>query len=134
MSRRRTTKNPAPKPSRSAAPPPVEEQPSDPQAISTQRKALWALLVFALYAAIGTWGRFDFSDMMGYYDLFAQGLLAGQLHLLYTPEQVNLVDMIPYQGVWHFNWGPFPVLFHLAALLVGATLSDRVACHAAGGG
>jgi len=69
---------------------------------------------------------------MGYYDLFAQALLAGQLHLLYTPEQVNLVDMIPYQDVWHFNWGPFPVLFHLVARQFGATLSDRVACLAAG--
>ena len=70
--------------------------------------------------------------MMGYYDLFLDGVEAGHLYLTMTPEQVNLVDMVPYQGKWHFNWGPFPAIFHWAARLAGLRLSDRVGALLAG--
>lgn len=91
-----------------------------------------AAAALAIYCIVGTWGQFDFSDIMGYYDAFADALLAGQLHLLITPQQVNLVDMIPYDDKYYFNWGPFPVIFHLAARAAGLRLTDRVACILAG--
>jgi hypothetical protein len=72
-----------------------------------------------IFCVVGTWGQFDFGQMMGYYDLFVDALAAGQLHLLMTPEQVNLVDMVPYNNQWHFNWGPFPAIFHWAPRLIG---------------
>ena len=37
-------------------------------------------------------------------------------------------DMIPYEGRYYLQWGPFPALFHMAAKLIKLTLSDRVAC------
>ncbi len=85
-----------------------------------------------IFCVVGTWGQFDFTQMMGYYDLFVDALAAGQLHLLMTPEQVNLVDMVPYNNQWHFNWGPFPAIFHWAPRLIGLSLSDRVASILAG--
>jgi hypothetical protein len=101
-------------------------------AVSWREQAAWVAIALAIYCLVGTWGQFDFSDLMGYYDAFADALLAGQLHLLLTPQQVNLVDMIPYEGKYYFNWGPFPVIFHLAARAVGLRLTDRVACILAG--
>lgn len=101
-------------------------------ALSWREQSVWVSTALAIYCAVGTWGQFDFSDIMGYYDAFADALLAGQLHLLVTPQQVNLVDMIPYEGKYYFNWGPFPVIFHLAARAIGLRLSDRVACILAG--
>lgn len=100
--------------------------------LSWREQAVMVLAALAIYCVVGTWGQFDFSDIMGYYDAFADALLAGQLHLLLTPRQVNLVDMIPYEGKYYFNWGPFPVIFHLAARAIGLRLSDRVACILAG--
>lgn len=65
---------------------------------------------------------------MGYYDLFADALLDSRLALDLTPEQVNLTDMIPYEGRYYFQWGPLPVLFHLAPRALGLRLTDRVVC------
>ena len=111
---------------------PPAAAPAAPGEITRREKTLWAGLLLAIYAALSTWGQFDFSDIMGYYDLHADALLRGQLHLLLGPDQVNLVDMIPYEGRYYFQWGPFPVIFHLAARAVGLRLSDRVAALAAG--
>lgn len=118
---------------------PEQAQPADAIAESevaepvTRRDRLtMAATLLVLFAFFGTWGQFDFSNVMGYYDLFADGLAEGQLSLLITPEQANLVDMIPYEGRYYFNWGPFPVIFHFAARAVGLRLSDRVASLAAG--
>jgi hypothetical protein len=70
--------------------------------------------------------------MMGYYDLFADGLVRGDLHIGPTPDQVTLVDMIPYEGRYYLQWGPFPVIFHLLARPFRLVLSDRMACLLAG--
>jgi hypothetical protein len=114
---------------------PVEENAADPPPASgpsRRRKLRWALILLALQATVATWGQFDFSNMMGYYDLFADGLVRGYLHIGYTPDQVNLVDMIPYEGRYYLQWGPFPVVFHLLARPLGFVLSDRLACLLAG--
>jgi len=87
--------------------------------------ALAALLV--IYAAAGTWFQFDFGEIMGYYTLFAQGLAAGHLYIAPTPDQVNLVDMIPFEGRYYLQWGPFPGLLHVLGNVLGTGLSDRVA-------
>ena len=97
-----------------------------------RRKLVWALALLVIQATAATWGQFDFSNMMGYYDMFADGLLDGHLYIGFTPDQVNLVDMIPYQGRYYLQWGPFPVLFHLLARPLGLTLSDRMVCILAG--
>ncbi len=100
--------------------------------LTWRRKLVWALVLLAVQTTIATWGQFDLSNTMGYYDLFASGLLQGNLHIPITPDQVTLVDMIPYQGQYYLQWGPFPVLFHLAARMMGFALSDRAACLLAG--
>ncbi len=96
------------------------------------RKLVWSLALLVLLAFVATWGQFDFSNTMGYYDLFAFGLLQGNLHIPVTPDQVTLVDMIPYEGRYYLQWGPFPVLFHLFVRPFGFSLSDRAACLIAG--
>ncbi len=115
---------------------PVQSSPkaSRPAAEEPSRReiAVWAGALLLLSATLATWGQFDFRDTMGYYDLFAEGLENGRLSLTVTPDQANLVDMIPYQGRYYFQWGPFPVIFHLAARAIGAPLTDRVACLLAG--
>ncbi|MEZ5361198.1 MAG: hypothetical protein R2748_02370 [Bryobacterales bacterium] len=93
---------------------------------------VWALVLFAVLAFLCTWGQFDFRDAMGYYGMFADALQKGHLYLDYTPDQVNLTDMIPYNGRYYFQWGPFPVLFHLALRMVGVRLTDRVFCLVVG--
>ena len=125
---------PPPPASEAAAPAPESGVPESPAAepLTRRDRLVMAGVLLVLFAFFGTWGQFDFSDTMGYYDLFADGLAAGQLSLLITPEQANLVDMIPYEGRYYFNWGPFPVIFHFAARAVGLRLSDRVASLAAG--
>lgn len=115
-----------------ATPKPRAEAAPSPSAFSWREQAVLVAVALAIYCVAGTWGQFDFSDIMGYYDMFADALLAGQLHLLLTPQQVNLVDMIPYEDKYYFNWGPFPVILHLAARAGGLRLSDRVACILAG--
>ena len=99
---------------------------------SRRRKLVWALALLIVQATVATWGQFDFSNLMGYYDMFAAGLLRGNLYIPLTPEQVTLVDMIPYEGRYYLQWGPFPVVFHLPARLLGFSLSDRAACLLAG--
>lgn len=83
--------------------------------------------LLAVYCLVGTWFQLDFGEIMGYYTMFAEGLRDGHLHIKLTPDQVNLVDMIPYEGRYYLQWGPFPGLLHLAPQLVGLTLTDRVA-------
>ncbi len=110
-----------------AAPPPATS--SQPAQFTRREKLLLAAGIWLAYAAIGTWGQFNFGDLMGYYNLLADAFLAGRLHVLPTS---TLQDLIPYQGRYYFQWGPFPALLHAAARLFGATLSDRVACLLAG--
>ncbi len=93
-----------------------------------KKKAVWAGILLIIYAAAGTWGHFDFSNMMGYYDLLADAFLKGQLHIDIRPGDMYVHDMIPYEGRYYLQWGPFPALFHMAAKLIKLTLSDRVAC------
>ena len=96
--------------------------------LSTKQKVLWPLIVLLAYASVGTWGHFDFSDLMGYYDFLADAFLQGKTHIEPTPQQIYLHDMIPYQNRYYLQWGPFPALFHAAPKIVGLKLSDRVAC------
>lgn len=130
MSRRQRNRQRESAPEPASAPPPPPA-PSGP-VIPLQRRLQWLGILAVVFCVVGTWGQFDFSQMMGYYDLFIDALDAGQLYLLMTPDQVNLVDMVPYQGKWHFNWGPFPTIFHWVPRLVGLRLSDRVAAILAG--
>ena len=95
---------------------------------SFKRKAFWAGVLLIIYAAAGTWGHFDFSNMMGYYDLLADAFLKGQLHIDIRPGDMYVHDMIPYEGRYYLQWGPVPALFHMAAKSTSLTLSDRVAC------
>jgi hypothetical protein len=106
---------------------PVAEAP-----LSPRRKLVWALALLIVQATAATWGQFDLSNTMGYYDLFAAGLVRGNLYIPITPDQVTLVDMIPYEGRYYLQWGPFPVLFHLLVRPLGLALSDRMACLLAG--
>ncbi len=84
-------------------------------------------LVLVVYASVGTWFQFDFGEIMGYYTMFAEGLLDGRLSIHLTPAQVNLVDMIPFEGRYYLQWGPFPGLLHLIPKLFGLSLTDRAA-------
>ncbi len=69
---------------------------------------------------------------MGYYSMLADGMLAGRLSIDYTPDEVNLIDMVPFEGRYYLQWGPVPAVFHLVVKLAGWELSDRVACLLAG--
>ena len=89
---------------------------------------VWAGVLLFLYTAIGSWGHFDFSQLMGYYDLFADALLAGRLHIEFDPTQGYIHDMIPFEGRYYIQWGPLPGIFHAVPKVVGLALSDRVAC------
>jgi hypothetical protein len=40
--------------------------------------------------------------------------------------------MIPYEGRYYLQWGPFPVVLHLLARPLGFVLSDRMVCLLAG--
>lgn len=101
-------------------------------AITRKEKLSWAGILLVAYGYIATWGQFDFSDLMGYYNLQADGFLQGHLYIARTPEQGYLQDMVPYHGRYYLQWGPFPAILHLLPKLVGANLSDRVACVLAG--
>jgi 4-amino-4-deoxy-L-arabinose transferase-like glycosyltransferase len=90
------------------------------------------LALFAVYACLATWFHFDFGDVMGYYSMFAEALLNGRLYLDLRPDQVQLMDMIPYQGRYYLQWGPTPGLFHFVPRVFGVNLSDRMACLLAG--
>ena len=110
----------------------AQPPPSAGSAFSAGQKAVLLIALTVVYAVAGTWGQFDFGDMMGYYTMGADAALKGNLYLDYTPDKVNLIDMIPYQGRYYLQWGPFPLLFHVPARLMGWNLSDRVACLGAG--
>lgn len=120
------------KPDKSAEP--ARQTPREPSAFRSFVRdfGVWALALLALLAALSSWGQFDFRDAMGYYGMFADALANGRLYLEYTPDQVNLTDMIPYQGRYYFQWGPFPVVFHLALRMIGIRLTDRVFCLVVG--
>jgi 4-amino-4-deoxy-L-arabinose transferase-like glycosyltransferase len=120
----------AARPSDPAVPPSVS--PDATTEFSIRQKAVLFALLTIIYCVAGTWGQFDFSDMMGYYTMGADAARKGNLHIEYTPDKVNLIDMIPYQGRYYLQWGPLPIVFHLAARLAGLNLSDRVACLLAG--
>lgn len=90
------------------------------------------LALFVVYACLATWFHFDFGEVMGYYSMFAEALLNGRLYLDLTPDQAQLMDMIPYQGRYYLQWGPAPGLFHFIPRVFGVNLSDRMACLLAG--
>ncbi len=102
------------------------------QPIPRYQKLLWAGIVLAAYGYIGTWGQLDFGDLMGYYNMQADAFARGQLYIAQTPGQNFLMDMIPFEGHYYLQWGPFPALLHLAPRLARVRLSDRVACILAG--
>jgi len=100
--------------------------------LSSKEFTAWAAVVLFLYGFLATWGQFDFSNLMGYYSMLATALLDGRVSITYTPDEVHLIDMLPFEGRYYLQWGPVPALFHLAAKLGGGELSDRVACILAG--
>ena len=120
---RQSARNPGPAPKA-----PVEEI----SGISSKEFASWAAALLFLYSFIATWGQFEFGNLMGYYSMLADALLSGRLSIDYTPDEVHLIDMIPFEGRYYLQWGPVPALFHLIAKLGGGELTDRVACILAG--
>ena len=109
---------------------PIDPDESSPSAsdIGNRDKITWAGVLLIIYVVVGTWGQFDFSNLMGYYDLFADALLAGRLHIAFHPAQGYIHDMIPFEGRYYIQWGPLPGIFHAIPKVVGLALSDRVAC------
>ena len=100
--------------------------------LSSKEFAAWAAVLLFLYSFLATWGQFDFSNLMGYYSMLADALLNRRLSIAYTPDEVHLIDMVPFEGRYYLQWGPVPAVFHLLAKLGGGELSDRVACILAG--
>ena len=49
--------------------------------ISLKEKIVWAGALLAAYGVLATWGQFDFGDLMGYYNLQADGFLRGRLYI-----------------------------------------------------
>ena len=89
-------------------------------------------MLLIAYAYIATWGQLDFSDLMGYYSMQADAFLQGHLYITRAPDQGYLQDMVPFEGRYYLQWGPLPAILHLLPKLIGANLSDRVACILAG--
>jgi hypothetical protein len=108
---------------------PTRAAPSISPHFSWREKLLLAIGLGLAYAVIGTWGRLDFSDLMGYYNLQADAFLAGRLHVIPTS---TLQDLVPFANKYYLQWGPFPAVLHAAANLFDVVLSDRVACLLAG--
>ena len=121
----RTFKAPARAPSR---PHPGGGDGTSPHDVSRADKAIWATLLLGIYLVVSTWGQFDYSDLMGYYGLFADALLDGQLHIDIRPDQMYIHDMVPFEGRYYIQWGPLPAVPYLFAKLSGLPLSDRIAC------
>ncbi len=69
--------------------------------VSLREKLVWAGLLLLAYACIGTWGRLDFSDFMGYYNMLAGAFLKGRLSIAATPRQTRLTDMVPFEGRYY---------------------------------
>ncbi len=126
--RREHKKRPDPPPGVPAARP---EAPLSGE-FTTREKLLCAAVLLLVYTVLATWGQFDFSEFMGYYNLLADAFLDGHLYIRPQPNQGNIDDMIPYQGRYYLQWGPWPGILHLAPKLAGWVLTDRVACLAAG--
>ncbi len=103
-----------------------------PPLISWKEKLLWAGILLVVYGYVGTWGQLDFNHLMGYYSMQADAFLEGRLNIAQTPDQGLLMDMIPLEGHYYLQWGPFPAVLHLIPKLVGMNLSDRVACMLVG--
>lgn len=97
-----------------------------------REKILLAGVLLLIYATVATWGHFDFSDLMGFYNMLADGFDKGNLYVDARPDQGSIWDLIPYEGHYYLQWGPFPALLHLAVKWMGTELSDRVACVMAG--
>ncbi len=85
-----------------------------------------------IYPTAATWGHFDFSSMMGFYQQMADAFQKGQLYLDVRPDQVIIHDLIPYEGRYYLQWGPFPAILHLIGNWTGVGLTDRVVCVLAG--
>jgi len=117
--------------------PPRAAPPAPPAAplsgeFTTREKLLCAAVLLLLYTVLATWGQFDFSEFMGYYNLLADGFLDGHLYIRARPDQGTVYDMVPYQGRYYLQWGPWPGILHMAPKLAGWILTDRVACLLAG--
>ena len=97
-----------------------------------REKVLLSGILLLIYATVATWGHFDFSSMMGFYGALADAFEKGQLYLDVRPEQGLIHDLIPYQGRYYLQWGPFPVILHLIGKWTGLGLTDRVVCVLAG--
>lgn len=69
---------------------------------------------------------------MGYYNLQAEAFLAGQVAITPRPGQVLMQDLIPFEGRYYLQWGPFPAVLHAIAMLAGGSISDRLVCLLAG--
>ncbi|MCZ6489492.1 MAG: hypothetical protein O7A06_03050 [Acidobacteria bacterium] len=97
-----------------------------------REKILLAGVLLLIYAPVATWGHFDFSDLQGFYNMLADGFDKGNLYVAARPDQIDIWDLIPYEGHYYLQWGPFPALLHLAVKWLGTELSDRAACVIAG--
>ena len=94
----------------------------------TRDKVASATALLAINATVATWGHFDFSNLMGYYQLLADAFLAGQIHIDIKPGQMYIHDLIPFGGQYYLQWGPFPAVLHAFSSLLGFELTDRVVC------
>ena len=103
-----------------------------PGEFTTREKLLCAGVLLLLYTVLATWGQFDFSEFMGYYNLLADAFLDAHLYIRPKPNQGSIFDMIPYQGRYYLQWGPLPGVLHMFPKLAGWVLTDRVACLLAG--
>jgi hypothetical protein len=112
-----------------------------PHSLAFRFKVTWLAalalhgLVAWLYIWFGTGGTFRFASRLNYYDLLADGFLAGQLHLKVSPAPELLalpdpydaeqnrpyrqIDLSLYDGRYYLYFGPVPGLFH--ALWKGLT-------------
>jgi hypothetical protein len=124
----------APSPASHASLPEHRRSADEPRETSILRieTLIWAGALLVIYACVATWGQFDFSDLMGYYNMQADAFLAGHLYIARNPSEGYLMDMVPFEGRFYLQWGPFPAVLHMMAKLAGGKLTDRVACILAG--
>ena len=107
-------------------------RPAGPFDFSLREKILLLGILLVIYPTAATWGHFDFSSMMGFYQQMADAFQKGQLYLDVRPDQVIIHDLIPYEGRYYLQWGPFPAILHLIGNWTGVGLTDRVVCVLAG--
>ena len=55
---------------------------------SRKTQVLWAAALLGPYCFLGTWGQFDFSDLVGYYNMLTDAFLDGHLYIRPTPQQI----------------------------------------------